>query len=157
MRAKIVEILNKIKTDIEANIDASGVSATGKSRNSLSVVEYDTGVKLVSSFKYFAVLETGRRPGKMPPTKPIEDWIYARGLQKETDAKTRGFAFAIARKIGAEGYGRPTPPQLARPGHNLTLQPLRHGVQRPTCLPPRRKSPRPVSPMLTPLHWDVCA
>ncbi|NCA93502.1 hypothetical protein EOM82_09830 [bacterium] len=110
MRAKIVEILNQIKTDIEANIDASGVSATGKSRNSLRIVEYDKGVKLVSSFKYFAVLEAGRRPGKMPPTKPIEDWIYARGLQKETDAKTRGFAFAIARKIGKEGYGRPTPP-----------------------------------------------
>ena len=32
------------------------------------------------------------------------------GLQKETDAKTRGFAFAIAKKIGKEGYGRPTPP-----------------------------------------------
>lgn len=99
-----------MKSDIEANIDAAGVSATGKSRNSLSVVEYDKGVKLVSSFKYFAVLETGRRPGKMPPTKPIEEWIYARGLQKETDAKTRGFAFAIAKKIGKEGYGRPTPP-----------------------------------------------
>ena len=110
MRDKILEILNKIKTDIEANIDASGVSATGKSRNSLRIVEYDNGVKLVSSFKYFAVLEAGRRPGKMPPTKPIEEWIYARGLQKETDAKTRGFAFAIAKKIGKEGYGRPTPP-----------------------------------------------
>lgn len=113
MRARIIEILNQIKTDIEANIDASGVSATGKSRNSLQVVEYDNGVKLVSSFKYFAVLEAGRRPGKMPPTKPIEDWIYARGLQKETDAKTRGFAFAIAKKIGQEGYGRPTPPHKA--------------------------------------------
>lgn len=110
MRAKIVEILKQMKSDIEANIDAAGVSATGKSRNSLSVVEYDKGVKLVSSFKYFAVLETGRRPGKMPPVNPIVDWIYARGLQKETDAKTRGFAFAIAKKIGKEGYGRPTPP-----------------------------------------------
>lgn len=110
MRVKIVEILKQMKSDIEANIDASGVSATGKSRNSLSVVEYDKGVKLVSSFKYFAVLETGRRPGKMPPVNPIVDWIYARGLQKETDAKTRGFAFAIAKKIGVEGYGRPTPP-----------------------------------------------
>ena len=67
MRAKIVEILNKIKTDIEANIDASGVSATGKSRNSLRVVEYDNGVKLVSSFKYFAVLET-ETTRKMLPT-----------------------------------------------------------------------------------------
>ena len=113
MRAKIVEILKQMKSDIEANIDASGVSATGKSRNSLSVVEYDKGVKLVSSFKYFAVLETGRRPGKMPPVNPIVDWIYARGLQKETDAKTRGFAFAIAKKIGGEGYGRPTPPHKA--------------------------------------------
>lgn len=103
-------LLEQMKTDIQMNIDASGVSPTNKSRNSLQVVHYQGGVKLVSGWKYFAVLETGRRPGKQPPLDPIVEWIKARGLQKETDAKTRGFAFVIARNIGREGYGRPTPP-----------------------------------------------
>lgn len=63
--------------------------------------------------KYADVIEFGRRPGaKMPPVKPIEDWIRLKPLKlrnrqgefiKATESNIKSAAFAIAKSIGEKG------------------------------------------------------
>jgi len=54
------------------------------------------------SFNYIMTLETGRGPGKPPPTQPILKWIQERGINP-TDISQKSLAYLIARKIGNEG------------------------------------------------------
>jgi hypothetical protein len=63
--------------------------------------------------RYADVIEFGRRPGaKMPPVKPIEDWIRLKPLKlrnrqgefiKSTESAIKSAAFAIAKSIGEKG------------------------------------------------------
>lgn len=63
--------------------------------------------------KYADVIEFGRRAGaKMPPVKPIEDWIRLKPLKlrnrqgefiKATESNIKSAAFAIAKSIGEKG------------------------------------------------------
>jgi hypothetical protein len=54
------------------------------------------------SFNYLMTLETGRGPGKPPPTEPILKWIQQRGINPD-DISQKSLAYLIARKIGNEG------------------------------------------------------
>ena len=51
---------------------------------------------------YFKYVDEGRKPGKMPPTKPIQKWVNRRGIviKGQSSAQT---AFVIARSIGKKG------------------------------------------------------
>jgi len=63
--------------------------------------------------KYADVIEFGRTPGaRMPPVKPIEDWIRIKRLKlrnrqgefiKSTESAIKSAAFAIAKSIGKNG------------------------------------------------------
>jgi len=53
-------------------------------------------------FNYIMTLEHGRRPGKMPPSTPILEWVRQRGINPP-DISQESLAFLIARKIGREG------------------------------------------------------
>ena len=63
----------------------------------------------LSMLDYFEFVDEGRKPGRMPPTRPILDWLkYPNvkdkiGVSGLEDSKLQGLAFAIARKIGREG------------------------------------------------------
>jgi len=78
------------------------MNASGSMADSLGY-KWD-GKKLVifSSEKYFTVLETGRKPGKQPPSSMIEAWLESKPLQLQGISK-KSLAFLIARKIGKEG------------------------------------------------------
>ena len=78
------------------------MNASGSMADSLGY-KWD-GKKLVifSSEKYFTVLETGRKPGKQPPSSTIEAWLESKPLQLQGISK-KSLAFLIARKIGKEG------------------------------------------------------
>lgn len=46
---------------------------------------------LVANAIFYAVfVERGRRPGKMPPDKPIREWVYQKRLAKRARAKKEG-------------------------------------------------------------------
>lgn len=51
---------------------------------------------------YFKFVDAGRRPGKMPPVKPIQKWSERKGIKfnKMSSSQT---AFVIARSIGKKG------------------------------------------------------
>jgi hypothetical protein len=51
---------------------------------------------------YFKNVDEGRRPGKMPPTKPIQKWAERKGI-KIKNMTNQQTAFVIARSIGKKG------------------------------------------------------
>lgn len=51
---------------------------------------------------YFKFVDEGRKPGKMPPVKPIQKWSERKGI-KFNKMSSRQTAFVIARSIGKKG------------------------------------------------------
>lgn len=100
----INEELLKLKDVTAANMQAQGLNASGKTSKSLEVVMSDNGGALMGR-SFFAVLETGRKAGKVPKNfrQIIEKWATDKGLTFETPAKLRSFSYLVARKIAAEG------------------------------------------------------
>ena len=89
--------LSNVVTDIQNKLSTSGANATGKTRDSLRYEASDSRGTLFGG-KSFAFVEEGRGPGKRPPTKPIFEWVLAKGIESD-EKKAKGIAYAIARKI----------------------------------------------------------
>ena len=106
------DVLNKVIADIQENIRTKAPTSygpmnnTGEALNSLRWKEEDGKFIVYSTmsgdFNHIMTLETGRKPGKMPPTEPIQEWLQFRGINPP-DISQESLAFLIARKIGREG------------------------------------------------------
>lgn len=101
LRRSLQEKKGTATRDLLQSLEASRVTQMG------DLVE----AKIVGSehWKYF---EYGRKRGKRPPIKSIEEWITAKGIpvrKSKGESKLsvmerrRGMAFAIARSIGQRG------------------------------------------------------
>lgn len=86
--------LNDLRERIIANSEAVGQRATGKTYDSMKVMATSEGGQLTGR-KYFATLETGRKPGRRPPIAAIKEWTEAKGIYASP--------YAIANKIAKEG------------------------------------------------------
>ena len=73
----------------------------GMYRRAWKVQDTPEGARLLNDMPYAAVIEYGRRPGRMPPVDVLAGWVRRKFGLKEKEA--RGIAFAIARKIAAKG------------------------------------------------------
>ena len=51
---------------------------------------------------YYSVVDKGRKPGKMPPIKPIQKWVDRKGIKFKNMSQGQT-AFVIARSIGKKG------------------------------------------------------
>lgn len=84
----------------------------GEYRRSFAAEKVPEGVVLFNSAAYAGVIEYGRRKGrKPPPVKALTEWVLRKGfVGKGADRvkAAKGIAFAIARKMGKEGW--PFPP-----------------------------------------------
>lgn len=96
-----------IKQELIAQYDALGMRASGEWADALEVQQSGTNVKLLG-LKYSEQLEYGRRAGKAPPRKVIEQWIVDKGLAGRIrgNISISSLAFLIARKIAREGWNR---------------------------------------------------
>ncbi len=92
-----------------------------KDNNSTASGELDSSIEFKISSKknkidmsilmedYWEFVDQGRRPGKRPPTAPIEEWLtYPNvkdklGVGSLTEAQTKSLAYIIAKKIGDKG------------------------------------------------------
>lgn len=97
----IFSFLEIVRRGVIADQSANNRNASGKFVSSLEIREIKKGGQLVSE-DYGQQLVTGRRPGKFPPLKPIEDWIEEKGLNLKGITK-KSLAFVIARKIAKKG------------------------------------------------------
>ena len=98
----VIEEVEKLKQRIADNIVSTGQNASGSTIQSLTIQSSDDSVTLFGR-PYFGTLETGRKPGKMPPVSSILDWIKAKPIPVPTKMKDTSFAYAIAKKIANEG------------------------------------------------------
>lgn len=85
---------------IQANLARSGTNASGKTSKSLRHQATDNKIQITGR-EFFNTVETGRRPGKRPPTGPIEQWLRAKNVSLE--GKISQVAFAISKVIGEKG------------------------------------------------------
>ena len=101
LRRSLQEKKGTASRDLLQSLEASRVTQTGNT--------IQANVVGSEHWKYF---EYGRKRGKRPPIKSIEEWITAKGIpvrKSKGESKLsvmerrRGMAFAIARSIGAKG------------------------------------------------------
>lgn len=104
----LIQEFESIKTDIIDLYDQKKMRASGNFAESLEVVmNGETSVKLLGN-DYAVQLEQGRKPGKFPPIKAIEQWIKDKGIFANVlqEIKISSLAFLIARKIAKDGWKR---------------------------------------------------
>lgn len=95
----LVEEMESIKADILTVYNASGKRTSGEFERGLEL-KFEPEKATLLGYEYLA----GRRAGKMPPIKAIEDWLNAKGIKPiEDNMKVSTLAFLIARKIAKEG------------------------------------------------------
>lgn len=105
------DILSKefelLKDDLIEAYDAKGMRASGKWAEGLEV-EAEINRAVLWGYEYSQQLETGRSPGKQPPSDVIEQWIIDKGIASSIDNEISisSLAYLIARKIGREGWKR---------------------------------------------------
>ena len=107
MSERLAEILEKYKDTIVAQlknrIASDGKIATGDLQKSISGIIEGNSISIYAS-EYWYVVNYGRKPGsKMPPIRPILEWMKIKGITESTTKKTKSLAWVIAKKIGDEG------------------------------------------------------
>ena len=104
--AKITAIneFNSLKEDLIKKHLQLGMKASGRWINNLEVVTDRMSIKLLGEH-YTRYLVNGRKPGKMPPVKVIEQWIKDKGLQTRLPISTLAWAIAMSiKKKGTKYY-----------------------------------------------------
>lgn len=93
----------KLRDDLRIRYFYLGMKASGSWEKNLEVVTASNSVKLIGA-KYTEQLIYGRRPGKFPPIKAIEQWLKDKGIRPISEKmKISSLAFLIARKIANDG------------------------------------------------------
>lgn len=113
------KLLTKIgqlgKNNLKLNLQRLNKVATGGTLNSIDFrIDFSERKSSISVVANEAIIfiDAGRQAGsKMPPSKPIEDWVIQKGI-KFSDKKNRPLpvkvmAFLIGRKIARDGI-KPT-------------------------------------------------
>lgn len=75
----IVGFLTAVMVDIKRTQEEKGIIASGKSAESLQVLESEGGASLTGDGSFF-FQDQGRKPGKLPPILNIMAWLKAKGL-----------------------------------------------------------------------------
>lgn len=105
--AILQEEFNKLRLEMIEAYDRKGMRASGKFADELEAKVSPNNAILFGEH-YAQQLETGRKAGKFPPIKAIEQWIYDKGLDQTIDGNitVKSLAFLIARKISRHGWDR---------------------------------------------------
>ena len=111
VKAEIVGILERAKAEIQANMDAKGINASGRTKNSIRTVETSGGFALMGGGRDTApipTLEIGREGGKVPAGfyNIIRQWTYDKELSFDSERERNTFSYFLARKIAREGTAR---------------------------------------------------
>lgn len=76
----------------------------GTYRRNTHIEDLPDGAVMYNRTPYAGVIEEGRRPGRrMPPVRLLAEWVRRKGISKDP-AEAKQIAFAIARKMKAQGW-----------------------------------------------------
>lgn len=109
---QIIAALNQCKAEIQAAMAAKGINASGRTSESLQVVQAEDGFRLILAGTQHAPLETleiGRAGGRVPYnfTDIIYQWSLDKGLSWGSPKQRRKIAGAVAwGKIRVSGTDR---------------------------------------------------
>jgi hypothetical protein len=86
--------LTTVKVGLIKQIQAKGLSASGKTITRINVVmeQGSKGTLVIPSYFHTLVDGVGRKPGKMPPIEEIAGWIKLRGLEMSPWAVAKSMA-----------------------------------------------------------------
>lgn len=101
----ITDILNKFGIEtvelISSNLSSTGTNASGETAASLSSdMVTKTNVR-VTGKPFIYVVETGRKPGRMPPVSKIQKWLESGKVSFQ--GKAESLAWAISKTIAKKG------------------------------------------------------
>jgi len=101
------EEFNALKDELIAAYDAKGMRTTGAWADNLEV-QVSENKAVIMGLPYSQQLESGRAPGKQPPSEAIKQWIIDKGIANRIQGKISisSLAYLIARKIAREGWNR---------------------------------------------------
>lgn len=106
----ITNIVNRMLDLYKNRLANDNINASRTLSDTASTTININGLTLSVYFNlehYWKYVEYGRRPGKRPPIKPIEDWIKIKPVVPNpingVVPSTKQLAFLISRKIGMEG------------------------------------------------------
>lgn len=99
-KAALIEELHLVVDDLIKRHNELGMKASGDWIRSLEVRETRWGAQIWGE-DYTKYLEDGRKPGKMPPSNVIVQWLQDKFGYSEAYAKK--IAFPIQKKIAKEG------------------------------------------------------
>lgn len=107
LNAILLEWGNNVANRIKTNLDSTGTTASGRTRDSITV-EVADGELTIYGRPYFQGVEEGRGAGKVPYnfTDILYKWMQDKGIAAEfgsTEAKQRSAAFVIGKFIEQHG------------------------------------------------------
>lgn len=128
LRKNIVDVLQQCKQEIQANMSAKGINASGRTSRAFAVKEGADNVSLVLGagesvsipckprgvgsvqvgIAPLDTLEIGRPAGKVPRGfyYIIKQWTRDKGLSFGSEGERQTFAYFLSRKIAREGTKR---------------------------------------------------
>lgn len=80
--------------------DPFRIRASGTYGNSWQALDIPDGAIVVNTAAHAVFVERGRRPGKMPPKDPIENWVYQKRLVRRKRIKKT----SSASRTGSNGH-----------------------------------------------------
>lgn len=101
VRALLRAEFEKLRQEVIARYEQSGMKASGNWAKSVQVQELPNGFTIVAD-DYL----NGRSPGKAPPSEVIEKWITQKGIAARIkgEISVSSLAYLIARKIAQKGW-----------------------------------------------------
>lgn len=96
-----VEVIG-LMTKILAENDKQVTGNLIRSLDFKVIKDIDGAFLQILAAPYFKYVDEGRRPGRMPPIKPIKKWVENRGIKIKKYTSQQS-AFIIARSIGKRG------------------------------------------------------
>lgn len=112
---EVLRNVELLKTEIQEQMTAQGITASGKTAGSLHIVQDDLGIRLISdnSGAPISTIEAGREGGKIPFNFKdiIVEWSKDKGLSFASEEEREKFAGAVIfgkNGIKKEGFGRTT-------------------------------------------------
>ena len=119
---KMVDTLFENQSVITGNLARSLSYQVDKTSKGYKLLILDNSGK--GGYNYGESVDKGleRKAGKMPPVKPIVDWIKRRGISPPQGMDVEQYAFIIARSIGKKGQKFKQPKPFIQPSVDFVLQ-----------------------------------